>query len=146
MTDQIKIEEAQFLVVASNNQWAADSLLSDAIRKAGMREESPQDACAWNLQFCLQDGREPDWDDVFEDFVDAGHSHQAERPIDFVAYYLDPELWTGFSVSDFDGSVILSGFKGDPNDKVKAAHDAMLYATWVGGRIVKRELNMDEAA
>lgn len=146
MTDQIKIEEAQFVVVASNNQWAADSLLSDAIRNAGMREESPQDACAWHLQFCLEEGREPKWDDVLEDFKEAQNDQQTSRSIDFIAYYLDPELWTGFSVSDFDGSVSLYGFKGDPNDKVKAAHDAMLYATWVGGQIVKRELNIDEAA
>lgn len=143
MTNQIKIDEPRFLVVASNNQWAADSLLSDAIRKAGMREESPQDACAWNLQFCLEDGRDPKWSDVLEDFAQAQHEQQHSRPIDFTAYYLDPNLWAGFSVSDFDGSVILSGFKGDPNDKVKAAHDAMLHATWIGGQIVKRELSFD---
>jgi len=141
-----KPENPEYLVVAANNQWAAHSMLSEAIRKCGLNEQSAQDNCASILECCLEDGRNVDWDWLEDEVRDAHDSHWRTRPIDLVIYYIDPEVWTGYEVSGFDGSVTFYGFEGTREEQLAAIEARKVIATWKGGAIVKQEIPNEAAA
>lgn len=140
----IQPKEPQFIVVASNQQWAADYWLDEAIRKAGMRCVSPQDQIASYMQIAVEDGREMDWDLAKVAVIDTHDKHYRTTPIDFVAYYFDPDLWTEFSVSEFDGSVTFYGFEGE--NQQAEIDKRTIHATWQGGSIVERKDKNEAAA
>lgn len=141
-----KPKTPEYLVVAANNRWAAHWDLSEAIRSCGLREQSVLDNCAAMIESRLEYGEEINWGWLEDEVVDVHDSHWRSQPIDMAIYYIDTEVWTGYEVSDFDGSVTFYGFEGTDEEQLAAIEVHKVVATWKGGAIVKQEIPNEAAA